>query len=367
MSQPPKDLESRQSIEASSLSKSQVAQAGGDVHQTYQEIHHHHHGDSRFRGEEVQSVREGVEKILLQQVRGEIDARLATSLHSATFINLDKEKQSSQVERSWDAEVKVGQQKSIALEKNTKIIDVFDQTNISGKLLILGAPGAGKTTTLLELAEELAKRADVQNTNPIPVLLNLSSWKPNKSLDQWLVSELKSKYGVRRKITQGFLDGYQLVPLLDGLDEVDTQWHEDCIHAINQFYEKYRPANIVVCCRRHDYEATQTKLQLNGAVYLNALDKEQIQAYLLSAEHPEIWNSLEADVALMEMAQSPLLLSVLTLARQAISFKQWRGLESNEEKRNYLVSAYVGRMLTRPMSHGFYAAGKEPTSQQTIK
>ena len=366
MSQPPQNIDSQQSIDGSSLSKSQVAQAGRDIHQTYQEIHHYHGGDG-LGLQASQTVREGVEKILLQQVKSEIDSRLATSLHSATFINLDKEKQTSQVERSWEADVKIGQQESIPLEKNAKIIEVFDQTNISGKLLILGAPGSGKTTTLLELAEELVKRAERQKTNPIPVLLNLSSWKPNKSLGQWLITELKSKYGVRHKITEGFLERYQLLPLLDGLDEVDTQWHEDCINAINQFYEQYRPENIVVCCRRQDYEATQIKLQLNGAVHLNALNEEQIQAYLLSVEHPEIWNSLETDDTLMEMAQSPLLLSVLTLARQAISFKQWSGLESSEEKRNYLISAYVSRMLTRPISHTLYAPGKEPTAQDTIQ
>ena len=101
MSQLPQEPRSQQSIEDSSLSKSQVAQASRDVHQTHQEIHYHL-GD-RSEAEVRQPVRKGVEKILLQQVKSEINERLSTSLHSATFINLAKEKQSTQVQRSWDS------------------------------------------------------------------------------------------------------------------------------------------------------------------------------------------------------------------------------------------------------------------------
>ena len=207
MSQLPQEPRSQQSIEGSSIAKSQIAQADRDVHQTFQEIHHHW-GDRTTQ----QSVRQGTEKILLQQVKSEIDERLSTSLHSATFINLGKEKQNSQVQRNWDAEVKVGQQQRVAVEPGTSIVDVFDQSNIAGKLLILGAPGSGKTTTLLELAEILVQRATISQDNPIPVLLNLSSWKNNQSFDQWFIQENKSKYGVREEITQQWLENYQLLP-----------------------------------------------------------------------------------------------------------------------------------------------------------
>jgi predicted NACHT family NTPase len=48
-------------------------------------------------------------------------------------------------------------------------------------LLILGAPGSGKTTTLLELARSLIAASEAHADEPVPVVLNLSSWA-NKQL-----------------------------------------------------------------------------------------------------------------------------------------------------------------------------------------
>ena len=85
----------------------------------------------------------------------------------------------------------------------------------------------------------------------------------------------------------------------------------------------------------------------------------------MSAEHPELWESIEADPALMKLAQSPLLLSILTLARQEISIEDWQHLGAGNEQRHYLVKAYVDRMLSRPISHRWYPSGQSPTRQQT--
>jgi predicted NACHT family NTPase len=46
----------------------------------------------------------------------------------------------------------------------TPIIQVFD--NLGSALLILGAPGTGKTTLLLELAQELLERAEQDQSPP---------------------------------------------------------------------------------------------------------------------------------------------------------------------------------------------------------
>ena len=60
------------------------------------------------------------------------------------------------------------------LPPDQKIVDVFDE--VKGALLILGEPGSGKTTTLLELARDLIARAEKDSTLPVPVVFNLSSW-----------------------------------------------------------------------------------------------------------------------------------------------------------------------------------------------
>jgi len=60
------------------------------------------------------------------------------------------------------------------LAPDAPIADIFDAK--SGELLILGEPGAGKTTLLLELTRDLLERAARDDSHPIPVIFNLSSW-----------------------------------------------------------------------------------------------------------------------------------------------------------------------------------------------
>ncbi|MHC5611956.1 MAG: hypothetical protein ACYTXA_13320 [Nostoc sp.] len=92
------------------------------------------------------------QRILLAEVKNEVTARLRQSLHNAVLINLGKESQPQQVKRPWDAEIKIGFKPAVPLPDTTTILEVFDSEEIAGKLLILGAPGSGKTTTQLELA-----------------------------------------------------------------------------------------------------------------------------------------------------------------------------------------------------------------------
>jgi predicted NACHT family NTPase len=64
--------------------------------------------------------------------------------------------------------------------------EFFDHTG--NALLILGAPGGGKTTLLLQLAKKLLDRAKRDKDQPIPVVFHLSSWVIRRlPVGQWLV------------------------------------------------------------------------------------------------------------------------------------------------------------------------------------
>ncbi|MHC5761892.1 NACHT domain-containing protein [Nostoc sp.] len=306
-------------------------------------------------------------QLLLAQVKQEVASRLEQSLHNAVLINLGKESQPQQVKRLWDAEVKIGLKPPEPIPDTTRIIDVFDSVDVAGKLLILGAPGSGKTTTQLELAQELIKRAEEQPDYPVPVLFNLSSWKDDRQpLSDWLVAELKSKYGVSIKFGKEWVDNKQLLPLLDGLDELEPQRQEYCVRAINQFLAgENRPLSLVVCSRSEEYSNYSTQLQLNGAIYLQHLSNRQICDYLTSINSIELWSTISSDLDLLELVKTPLLLSITVLAFQEISVEEWQNLNSTADQIQYLLDAYVGRMLTRDINSRADLKKKTPDARRT--
>ena len=53
-----------------------------------------------------------------------------------------------------------------------------------------------------------------------------------------------------------------------------------CVEAINEFREEHGLTPIAVCAREADYETLPSPLNLNGAVMLQPLDKNQIEQFL---------------------------------------------------------------------------------------
>jgi DNA polymerase III delta prime subunit len=322
-----------------------------------------------FIGGESQAQRQESRnrQALLQQVKNEVDSRLDQSLHNAVLINLGKEKQPQQVKRPWDVEVKVGNQPSGALPQEERLIDFFDRETITGKFLILGMPGSGKTTTLLELARELVIRAEDNANQPMPVLFNLSTWKDDRqSIAQWLVAELKDKYGVRKDIGRSWLKEHELIPLLDGLDELESsERQEQCVQAINRFLaSEERSLYLVVCSRSEEYGNYETRLQLNGAIYLKPLSNLQIRDYLAAIKRAELMQTISRDPTLLKLVRTPLMLSVTTLSSIELSLQEWQRLNTSKERLRYLLDAYIRWMLAREINSKAYSRQKLPNPKE---
>ena len=295
---------------------------------------------------------------LLAELKKEVIGRLTQSLHGE-LIKLRKETKPQVVQRPWDDEVKVAAHRSVLLDPETEIIKVFDEEPIDGKLLILGAPGAGKTTTLLQLAGKLLERAENDTGEPMPVLLNLSSWKNDtQTIANWMVAELHIKYGVRKDISQRWLDHRFLLPLLDGLDEVEPARQQRCVVAINQFQSAFRPEHLVLCCRLDEYQSCETKLQLHGAIHLQPLTENQIYHYLHGTKRLELWNDIQTAPELLELVSSPLLLAMTTLGYEEGAIQAQQRLGATQEGRKYLFDMYIKRMLSRANKDQQYAQDK---------
>ncbi|HEU5318680.1 MAG TPA: NACHT domain-containing protein [Chloroflexota bacterium] len=205
---------------------------------------------------------------------------------------------------------------SHTLPPGTKLWQVLDEHD--GELLVLGEPGSGKTTLLLDLARTLIGRAEQDDAAPIPVIFQLASWGVRRrALDEWLIDELAQPggYDVNLHIARRWVEEERILPLLDGLDEVEYERRSACVEAINAFRESRRSVtDLVVTCRVADYEMLRpVRLDLRGAVLLRALDAGQIDTYLAQggARLSPLRRAVAEDPAIRDMASSPLLLSIM--------------------------------------------------------
>jgi serine/threonine protein kinase len=317
---------------------------------------------------------------MLENVRSFwIKGVLENNLHDAAMLDLGLKAEAGAVDNPWDTLLRTaGGEENIT---DANIIDVFDRMN--GKLLILGDPGSGKTTTLLTLARELLNRAESDNHHPIPVVFNLSSWSEKRlPLTQWLVEELYSKYQVPRKVSEKWiadeellllLDGLdevagekritdeELLLLLDGLDEVAKDARNACVTAINNYREQHGFVDVVVCSRIKDYDALHEQLRLNGAIVIQPLDDEQIMTYLaaLGNDVVVVRELIKSDAQLRELAQSPLMLSIMILAYRGKMTSDIPDIDDLETERQHLFNVYVERMFERRIG------GKQYTKEET--
>jgi eukaryotic-like serine/threonine-protein kinase len=182
-----------------------------------------------------------------------------------------------------------------------------------GSLLILGAPGSGKTVLLLQLCSALLGRAEYQRDDPIPVVLNLAAWAQKRLvLAEWVVEEMYAIYHSETHLIQQWLVDGQLTLLLDGLDEVPEDARGLCIEQINAFQQQYQ-AKLVVCARDEIYQSLSIQLKVARAVVLQALIPTQVVEIVSDAGAAlfGLHKALAERQDLAELATSPLMLSVL--------------------------------------------------------
>jgi hypothetical protein len=308
---------------------------------------------------QAQQQRQRYRRSLLSKVRGDwINDFLSSSLY-LPLIRLRLSESRFSVHHSASGFEIFDQSVLQPLSEGTEPIDVFRAMGDGRSLLILGAPGAGKTIALLKIAETLITEADNDPAKLIPVIFNLASWTSDRSdINQWLLKELRSSYKVANETGELWLKQQQLILLLDGLDEVHERHLNECIHNLNQFIQDHGETEIVICCRTEDY-ANFEKLQLRKAIYVHPLSKEQVAEHLAGeANHLHALQALvQEDPKLLELFQAPLMLSIASQAYEGISTIELPQSNS-EDIYAHIFQAYVNRMLYRRQKSQRYPKDK---------
>src|SRR5437667_9212086 len=149
-------------------------------------------------------------------------------------------------------------------------------------------------------------------------------------------------------MTRAWVDTNQMLQLLDGLDEVAAESRTACIEAINTYHQEHAFLPLVVTSRSADYLAQTERVRLTSAVTIQSLTQQQVDDYLASGGET-LWAlrvALHQDVALRELTETPLMLSILTLTYHDMPVEELlRG--GIAPTRQQVFEHYVERMLVR--------------------
>jgi predicted NACHT family NTPase len=129
----------------------------------------------------------------------------------------------------------------------------------TGRLVVLGEPGAGKTVLMVRLVLDLLGRRT--SGGPVPFLASLASWDPTRQdLRDWLAAQLISDHpvlagpppvGTERNQAAALLSSGLILPVLDGLDEILDPVRGPAISKINDALRASE--QLVVTCRTQQY------------------------------------------------------------------------------------------------------------------
>lgn len=240
------------------------------------------------------------------------------------------------------------------LSANAKLIDQFNDIKPLRRLLILGAPGSGKTIALLELLQALHGDAAENLSQPIPVVFNLSTYglpPAGRNFTNWLIAQLEQQYSIEPARGRRFIEEQKLLLLLDGLDEVRSQLRNVCIRQINEFLRTFRHTECIVCSRITEYETAADALQLEASLKLQPLTPDQATEYLGQfSRHQSLVSLIQAikeNTDFQQLAETPLMLNVMALAYQDQPTSALQHFTSLDDHRAYLYDAVLNRLLNR--------------------
>ena len=240
------------------------------------------------------------------------------------------------------------------LPLGNRLIDQFNVIRPLRRLLILGAPGSGKTVALLELLKALIDEAKANPSQPIPVGFNLSTYGlPPEGRDfiSWLVTQLEEQYSITKSRGRRFVESQKLLLLLDGLDEVRPSLRNICIRRINEFLRTYERTECIVCSRLTEYTTAFEKLQLEASLKLQPLTPNQAIEYLEnlpgSLNLKGLLQAIRQNSDFQQLAETPLMLNIMAVAYQDLDTTDLQHFESPEDHRRYLYDVLINRLLNR--------------------
>jgi hypothetical protein len=168
------------------------------------------------------------------------------------------------------------------------LVDTFTRIP-SGRLVVLGRAGAGKTILTSRFVLTLLSNRGSIAGQPVPVIFLLGSWDPHaSSLRDWLAGQLMNNYPVLAErdgtgvtVAEQLLVTGRVMPVLDGFDEISEGLRADAIVGINAGLRT--GDRLLLTSRPEEYAAAVAAgdvLTAAAVVSLKNLTADDVRSYL---------------------------------------------------------------------------------------
>jgi formylglycine-generating enzyme required for sulfatase activity len=150
--------------------------------------------------------------------------------------------------------------------------------------VVLGEPGAGKTTTLWKLAGDLIPKALASPAERLPILIRLGKWT-DESMP--LMTFLSGQLGDLGGELERLLAENRAVLLLDGLNELPAGQRKSKTIEIRELIKKWPNLTTIISCRLLDYDRNELDYDRVEIVPLDPVRIKQFVCGYLGQENGE--------------------------------------------------------------------------------
>ncbi|OAR26676.1 hypothetical protein A8W25_31375 [Streptomyces sp. ERV7] len=188
------------------------------------------------------------------------------------------------------------------------------------RLVVTGAAGAGKTVLSVELARGLLRQRT--ENDPVPVRVPLAEWDLKDPFEKLLIDHV-IKAGVSEQRAKWIVENGLVLPVLDGLDEMDPGLADrhrnivygldgqqlpdprapralDALKALSNHGDMVSKFPLVLLCRKAHYDALPRSERLQHAVGvdIDPLSLEHVAEHLTTVfEDEERWQRFAQDLS----------------------------------------------------------------------